>query len=61
MRGLSLLMAVAVVLIIGYLAQRGTADTAYTDGETTTEHIEKKLEGTVQQYQDKLSQQAQEY
>ena len=60
MRGFSLVVLVAVVLIVGYLYQRNTADTAYTDDEPTTRHVEQQAEGVLQQYQQKLDKQAKE-
>ena len=60
MRGLSLLVLVAAVLIVGYLNLRTVEQhvPANPDNEGTAERIENQVKDTLQQYQKKLDKQA---
>lgn len=60
MRGLSLVVLVVGVLFVGYLYQRTTTETAYTNDEPTTQYVEQQVKDVLQQYQTKLDQQAKE-
>jgi uncharacterized membrane-anchored protein YhcB (DUF1043 family) len=63
MRGISLLMLVVGVLIVGYLLQRNVEEHIPTDPgrKTTSEQIEDQVKDTLQQYQKKLDKQAEDY
>ena len=59
MRGLSLIVLVVAVLIVGYLNLRTVEQhmPANPNHQGTAERIEKQVEDTLQQYQEKLDKQ----
>ena len=63
MRGISLLMLVVGVLIVGYLLQRNVEEHIPTGpGRTaTSDQIEEQVKDTLQQYQKRLNKQAEDY
>ena len=60
MRGLSLLVLVVAVLIVGYLNLRSVEEHVPTEPgrKSTSEQVEKQVQDTLQQYQKKLDKQA---
>jgi uncharacterized membrane-anchored protein YhcB (DUF1043 family) len=63
MRGISLLMLVVGVLIVGYLLQRNVEEHIPTvpGRKTTSDQIEEQVKDTLQQYQKRLDKQAEDY
>ena len=59
MRGLSLIVLVIAVLVVGYLNLRTVEEHVTSDPnrDSTAEQIEKQVEDTLQQYQKRLDEQ----